>query len=406
MLKRIQTRQLRLGMYVQELCASWMSHPFWRGSFVLRDPEDIQRILDCGVAEAWIDTDKGLDVEGGRSEAEAEAEIDVALTRAGADAGVQQARVPFDAEVRRAARVCAESKQALVSMFRELRMGKAIRAESAFPLVEKLYSSVERHPGALISIARLKNADEYTYMHSVAVGALMIALARNLKLDERQVRDAGFAGLLHDVGKALTPQEILNKPGKLTDSEFALVKVHPAQGHKLLLEGKDIPDAALEVCLQHHEKADGSGYPQGLPAAQIGLLSKMSAVCDVYDAVTSDRPYKKGWDPGEAVRKMASWAGHFETRVFHAFVRSVGIYPIGSLVRMHSGRIGVIVDQAESLLRPKVKVFYSTKSRSRLLPEVIDLASPACGDEIAANEDPAKWRFPDLDDLWRNSAAA
>lgn len=311
-------------------------------------------------------------------------------------------------EAERAARICAKSKQAVVSMFQEARMGNAVNAADCAPLVEEISNSVARNPGALISLARLKTADDYTYMHSVAVCALMIALARQLGLDEEQTRQAGLAGLLHDLGKAMVPNEVLNKPGKLTDEEFAIIKKHPEFGHEALLQGAGVPDIALDVCLHHHEKTDGSGYPKGLKAEQISLFAKMGAVCDVYDAITSNRPYKAGWDPAESLRKMAEWAkGHFDESVFQAFVKSLGIYPVGSLVRLESGRLGVVVEQSErSLLAPKVKVFFSTKANARIRPEEIDLSRPGAQDKIAGREDPAKWNIPDLNELWAGSAAA
>ncbi|MDQ5880517.1 MAG: cyclic di-GMP phosphodiesterase, partial [Pseudomonadota bacterium] len=178
--------------------------------------------------------------------------------------------------------------------------------------------------------------------------------------------------------------------------------------HKALLAGNGIPEIALDVCLHHHEKVDGSGYPKGLKADQITLFSKMGAVCDVYDAITSNRPYKAGWDPAESLRKMAEWAkGHFDEAVFQAFVKSLGIYPVGSLIRLDSGRLGVVIEQSEkSLLAPKVKVFFSTKSNVRIKPEVVDLSRPGAQEKIAGREDPVKWNIPDLDELWAGAAAA
>jgi HD-GYP domain-containing protein (c-di-GMP phosphodiesterase class II) len=183
------------------------------------------------------------------------------------------------------------------------------------------------------------------------------------------------------------------------------VKSHPEEGHKILLDGNGITEVALDVCLHHHEKIDGKGYPHRLRGQDISLYSKMGAVCDVYDAVTSDRPYKAGWNPAEAIRRMAEWSkSHFESAVFQAFVKSVGIYPVGTLVRLQSGRLGVIVDQSErSLLTPQVKVFFSTKSQVRLTPEIIDLASAGGSEKIVAHEDPEKWGFPDLEELWRGA---
>jgi len=405
MLKRINARHLQSGMHLHGLCGSWMSHPFWRASFLLKDPKDIRRILDSGIKEVWIDTGKGLDVDPGQSKEEVEAQIDRELSAAAGPAAELPGCVPLSEEVQRAAKTCAKSKDAVISMFQEARMGKAIEAESALELVEEINASILRNQRALISIARLKRADDYTYMHSVAVCGLMLALAQQLKLDQQQTREAGLAGLLHDIGKMAIPLQVLNKPGRLTDAEFALIKTHPEAGRKMLQEGRGIADSVLDVCLHHHEKADAGGYPQQLGGEGISRFAKMCAVCDVYDAVTSDRPYKKGWDPAEAVRKMAEWShSHFHNSVFQAFVKAVGIYPVGTLVRLQSGRLGVVMDQSgQSLLTPKVKVFFSTKSQARLAPEIIDLAGAGCSETIAAHEDPEKWHFPDVQELWRGA---
>ena len=410
MLKKIRVDQLMVGMHIKEFCGSWMEHPFWRTGFVVTDPKDIASVCASSIKEVWIDCGKGLDVAPGEatvSEAESEAQVEAELT-ALATAERQVERVSAAVELQRAAKICATARKAVVSMFEEARMGKAVDAGGARRLVEEISDSVTRNPGALISLARLKTADDYTYMHSVAVCALMVALARQLGLDEEQTRKAGIAGLLHDLGKAAMPMDVLNKPGKLTDDEFAIIKSHPEKGHAMLLTGSDIDEIALDVCLHHHEKTDGSGYPKGLKADQISLFAKMGAVCDVYDAITSNRPYKAGWDPAESLRKMAEWAnGHFDQNVFQAFVKSLGIYPIGSLVRLSSGRLGIVIEQGtKSLLTPQVKVFFSTKANARIRPEILDLARPGCAEKIAAREDPENWKFPDLNELWSGLPSA
>ncbi|MDP2695049.1 MAG: HD-GYP domain-containing protein [Gallionella sp.] len=401
MLIRIPVKQLRLGMHVHELCGSWMDHPFWRGAFLLDNPNDLKTILATSIKEVWIDDAKGLGVEGGEDEEVIAAEVETTLVQAD-KAGPAVQRVDIVQEATRAIKICAKSKQAVTSMFNEARMGKALSADDALPIVEEISTSVMRNPGALIGLARLKNKDDYTYMHSVAVCALMVSLARQLGLNDDQVRQAGLAGLLHDVGKMMIPLSILNKPGKLTDTEFEAVKSHPLEGHKMLLEGSGIGEAALDVCLHHHEKMDGSGYPERLTDAQISLFAKMGAVCDVYDAITSNRPYKSGWEPAESLRKMAEWSkGHFDATIFHAFVKSIGIYPIGSLVKLESGHLGVTVEQtAKSLLTPVVKVFFSIKSNARIPPEMLDLSKPGCKDKIVSHEDPAKWGIGDIHELW------
>ncbi len=399
MLKKISVEQLRLGMHIREFCGSWMDHPFWRESFLLKDPEDLRQIRSCGIKEVWIDAKKGLDVEGATKQ-ETEARIDAVLGRIAAPKPVE-AKASMAEEIERAAKICARGKESVVSMFQEARMGKAIDYAAAGELVEEISNSVMRNPGALISLARLRSADDYTYMHSVAVCALMVALARQLSLDEEQTREAGMAGLLHDLGKALTPTEVLNKPGKLTDEEFRIIKKHPVDGHRLLIESGGASEVSLDVCLHHHERVDGSGYPKGLKGDEISLYAKMGAVCDVYDAITSNRPYKGGWDPAESIRKMTEWSqSHFDQRIFHAFVKSIGIYPTGSLVKLASGRLGVVIEQSpKSLLTPQVKVFFSTKSKTYIPPEIVDLSKQSA-EKIVGREDAAVWGIEDVDRFW------
>lgn len=405
MRKKINVKNLQIGMHLHELCGSWMDHPFWRSKFTLTQPEEIRSILESGISEVWIDISKGLDVPGSPHVPEKTVTAVLMETEI-AQLGPAAMKVPkptsMSDELARAARICARSKQALVSMFQEVRMGQAISAEAAGELVDEISSSVLRNPGALISLARLKTADDYTYMHSVAVCALMVSLARQLGLDAQTTREAGMAGLLHDLGKAVMPGDVLNKPGKLTDDEFRIIKSHPVEGHRMLLEGQNVSDIVLDVCLHHHEKVDGSGYPDKLAGDQISLFAKMGAVCDVYDAITSNRPYKKGWGPGESIRKMSEWRnGHFDEHVFQAFIKSVGIFPVGSLVKLSSGRLAVVLEQSEkSLLAPRIKVFFSTKSQTRIVPELIDLSRPGVVEKIVGCEDPATWGIQNLHELW------
>lgn len=403
MLKCIAVADVRVGMYIHEFCGSWMDHPFWKSKFLLETESDLQRVKNSSIGELWIDVSKGLDVEAGTVSVSA-AEV-AAQTQAKLLAAVQGPspilQVSMDDELQRAAKLCASSKAAVISMFSDARMGLALKFEQAGELVEEISDSVMRHPNALISLARLKNADEYTYMHSVAVCALMIALARQLGLDEVQVRETGLAGLLHDIGKMAIPNDILIKPGKLTDDEFSIMREHPYAGSRILLESKQVSALVLDVCLHHHEKIDGSGYPHRLVGEQISLYARMGAVCDVYDAVTSNRPYRKGWDPGESIRKMAEWKGHFDPIVFQAFVKAVGIYPVGSLVRLESGRIGVVIEQqAKSLLAPRVKVFFSAKSKTPIQQEILDLSKLVGRDKIVGRECAEEWGFRNTDELW------
>jgi len=178
------------------------------------------------------------------------------------------------------------------------------------------------------------------------------------------------------------------------------------RGYELLLESKGVPEAASDVCRHHHERMDGKGYPDKLADERITRIARMGAICDVYDAVTSDRPYKAGWDPAHALAQMASWQGHFDPLIFQSFVKCIGIYPTGSLVKLKSGRLAVVLEQnPTALTKPRVKVFFSTKSHLPLRPEVLDLASSQCWDQIESRESPEKWKFDYLNDLWDGQGA-
>jgi len=408
MLKKIPVSELRLGMHLHSFDAAWINHPFWRTRFTISDPADLAAVAASSVRECWIDVSQGADV----AAPSASPAVALRRTRRVAPPPTRPAPVarcamePGDLgdELDRAAALCRRSKDAVASMFNEARLGKAIDAEHCRPLVNDIAESVYRNPGALVSLARLKTADDYSYMHSVAVCALMVSLGRTLALSEGECKEAGLAGLLHDMGKALMPADILNKPGKLSDEEYAVMRSHPERGHAMLVEGGGASDAVLDVCLHHHEKVDGSGYPHNLAGSAISLFARMGAVCDVYDAITSDRPYKAGWDPAESIARMASWQGHFDRAVFSAFVKSLGIYPTGSLVRLASGRLAVVLEQnAQSLTTPVVKVFFSTQSNLPITARRLDLAKS--NDRITGRESRTDWNFPHLEALWSGEHA-
>ena len=373
-----------------------MDHPFWKKSFLLESSEDLNTLQTCGIQEVWIDTAMGIDVESdvvAISAEEHQQKITEELQRMAASTPQVIAKISIQQELETARKLQAKSKAAVTSMFNEVRMGNAIKVSEAAPLVEEISQSITRNPEAFLNLARLKTKDDYTYMHSVAVCALMIALGKQLGLNSADLKEVGLAGLLHDVGKLLIPADILNTPGKLTDEEFEIIKGHPMKGWELLHGSPDITATALDVCLHHHERVDGKGYPDNLSGDKLTLFARMGAVCDVYDALTSNRCYKNGWEPADTIRKMAEWKdGHFDERVFQAFVKTIGIYPSGTLVRLKSGRLAIVLEQTEkSLLMPIVKVFFSTKSNEPILPEMIDLSRSQ--ESIASAEDPIKWGF-------------
>jgi putative nucleotidyltransferase with HDIG domain len=399
-LKRIPVSDICIGMFIQELCGSWMDHSFWQTRFLLQSERDLQRLHASALHYVWIDTDKGLDVPGGDSyEAVAAATEDVLL------AAERMPRVKprpgLDEEVGQALKLCTGIKEGLAQLHQGLRDGQALNHQQVLEQVEAIGDSLLRHPHALLSLTRLRTADEYSYLHALTVSALMIGLARQLQMEPQQVREAGLAGLLHDIGEVLMPQGLLNTPGKLNKIDSLMLREHPRQGAKILRE-QGFGEALIDVCLHHHEKPDGSGYPHQLRDGGFSELARMCAICDVYDALTCDRPYQKGWDPAEAIRKMAEWSkGQFDESLFQAFVKFIGIYPTGSLVRLHSGRLAVVIEQGEaSLLTPVVKVFFSAKSKTPIPQQILDLAQLAGRDKIVGRESADDWGFRNLEELW------
>jgi len=399
--KKIATSQLKVGMYLHKLGGSWMDHPFVRSSFLITDKNDIKRIAQAGIKEVWIDIKKGDDVvEEPQVAAESDSESEPEIIEAEEPVAEKPAKVSMDAAIAQARKLCDDAKEQVETMFEEVRLGKAINSSATTPLIDEIESMIDKNAEAMLGVARIKTHDDYTYMHSVAVSALMIALAKQLKLDEKQIHLAGVAGLVHDLGKAYMPLEVLNKPGRLSEKEFAIMRKHPEVGAKAIDQSKFEPEV-VDVVLHHHEKMDGTGYPEGLKGEEISLLSRMGAICDVYDAVTSNRPYKEAWDPSGTIRKMASWKGHFDPEIFKAFISSVGIYPVGSLVRLESGLLAVVLEAHEvSLLTPKVKVFFSARLKEPVPVKTIDLAAPGCKEKIESAEDPSQWNFKDLTKLW------
>lgn len=395
-LKKIKVDDLRLGMYLHGFDGPWLKHPFWKSRFLLTETADLRAAQQCGLVECWIDTS--------RSVLHAEPlppELLVAPPSPPAISPPIAVATSFQAELSRARSICDAARGATAAMFSEARLGNAVDPGACLPLIDEITRSISSNASALISLVRLKTSDDYTYMHSVAVCALMVALAKNLGMDEDGCREAGLAGLLHDLGKAGLPLDVLNKPGKLSEAEYAVVKGHPQIGFDMLRQGKLSNAAALDVCLHHHEKIDGSGYPEGLRGEQISLLARMGAVCDVYDAVTSNRPYKPGWDPADSISKMLSWHGHFDDKVLTAFIKTVGIYPTGSLVKLRSGKLAVVVEQnAAALTKPVIKVFFSTKAGVHIPVVELDLARPGASESIIGREPREEWDTTLIDALW------
>ena len=299
-------------------------------------------------------------------------------------------------ERRRAADIVNAARTEVIGAFDDLRDGKPLKMENLTPMVEAIAASVIRDPSAIPAVTRLKARHEYTYLHSIAVCGLMICLAHELDVDEKLIHEIGVAGLLHDIGKARVPNLLLDKPGPLTDEEFAVVRSHTVRGHELLRKADIESEIILDVCRHHHERIDGRGYPYAISGEALSLHARMGAVCDVFDAVTSARSYKKSWTQGEAIAWMRETEGQFDRRVLAAFTRMIGPLSEGTLVRLASQRLGLIValdtvDPADRAAVPRlgVVIFYCAAS-NRPLPFSI---GDGVTDPIVSAEMPSFWNF-------------
>jgi len=395
MAKKISIEQLKPGMYVSDLGSDWMSHPFLRSAFSVKDEAMVKKLVDSGMKEVYIDPARGDDVVDAPTSEEVSEEIEREMLKVATEP-VAERKVSIGEELVRARIIHGEANLIIRNIMQDVRLGKQVTVEKAEPVVEKLTDSILRNPGALLSLCRVKNKDDYTFQHSVSVCALLVSFCRAQGMAAGTIQLAGIGGLLHDIGKVKIPDRILNKPGRFTEEEFTVMKCHVVESKKILSETDDMSETSIQVAAQHHERHDGSGYPEGLKGEAITQMGQMAAICDVYDAITSNRVYHKGMTPHEALSKIFEWSKfHFNPVLVQSFLRVIGIYPVGTLVMLESGMLAVVTEQAGgNLLQPTVKTFYDSKSKKHLQAKEIDLSRPlghGGGDRIIGHEAPEKW---------------
>lgn len=387
MIKNVPLSKLRVGMFVHNLKRGWIEHDFLRNRFLIDSEKTLQKLLALGEGEVSIDTERGMDIDADTPRNPQPPEPSKETKKPSAP------RPPrLGEEHRRAKKLHAEANHIVRGMMGDVRMGKQITVEQVEPVVERIVDSIFRQQNALLPLAQLKNHDDYTFQHSVSVCALMTSFARALELPREIIREIATGALLHDVGKATIPDPILNKPGKLTDAEFEQMKTHVVQSKIILEATPGISPIALSIAAQHHERFDGSGYPNRLKGEAIDRYGQMAAIVDVYDAITSERCYHEGMPPTEALRKMLEWSKfHFNPELIQVFIRSVGIYPTGSLVRLESGRLAIVDEQCpDNLTEPWVKIIFHTRGHY-LKPERVALRHSQ--DRIAGYEDFRTWNI-------------
>jgi putative nucleotidyltransferase with HDIG domain len=254
--------------------------------------------------------------------------------------------------------------------FQQPQIGRKIR-----DLFDLILSEMQSKKNILLNLSNIYATDNFLYHHSVNVSVIAMAIGLEYGLTNKQLLDLGVGTLLHDVGKLRIPAEIINKPGKLTDEEYAVMKQHAAYGYEILRQQDDISPTSAHVALQHHERWDGTGYPRGLAGEDIHIFGRITAVADVYEALTANRVYRKGHLPHEALELLLGSCGvNFDTQMVQLFLKTIAIYPVGMTVTLNSGEAGVI-SQVSALhpQRPTVRILQNQRGEALQTPHDLNL---------------------------------
>lgn len=316
MVKRIEKDQLRVGMYIESVEGAWLNMPFAGRRFLLKDPTHLEAIKNSNLSGIYINPVKGIDV------ADTE-QRPIKLQQTAARSGTSRNATGRKAAKQEVTTSLTQSKTLLKEIFERVRVDGGVKVENVKPIINDIARTMDSHGDLMISMTRLKSRDETTFLHSIAVAALMIRFGRHLRMSEDTVQLLGMSGLLHDIGKIMVPTEILNKETSLDEREMNTMRLHPVHGHEILTQQGGMPDMVLDVCLNHHERQDGTGYPNGLAARDISMPVRIATICDVYDAITSARPYKKPWTVSEAATWMLERKGIFHRPLLMQFFNGV-----------------------------------------------------------------------------------
>ncbi len=343
---KIHISELKIGMYVSKLDRPWLETPFLMQGFMIESLDDIDAIAEYSqhvwidaVKEEWVAPEERASLKGQSKKVKYINKVD---TKAEHAAAMETYR-----EARRLTRTLLD----------DLRLGGVINTEQAKSTVKDCVHSILRNSDALIWMSKIRSQDEYTAEHCLNVCILAIAFGRHLGMNEGDLEKLGLCGLLHDVGKMRVDPNVLHKPASLTEKEFNIMKAHTVHGRNLLMASPGIPNSTIDVAYSHHEKVDGTGYPRGLKSSGISELAKIIAIVDAYDAMTADRCYSPSIPSTEALKIIFKDRGtHFDERLALEFIKSVGLYPPGTLVELVNGLIAIV---------------FETNAKYRHLPKVI-----------------------------------
>ncbi len=406
MLKTVAVSDLEMGMFVHKMEGSWFSHPFWKAKFLIDDADKLATLRSSSLEGVVIDTSKGRDAD----LASAAGKLPSAPAPAASSAtervrGVSARRsvksdpgrpVSAEVEMHAAQAIATKAQKSLQNAFIAARLGKAINIKAVQPVVTDILDSIRRNPQAFGGLMRCKLKNEVVYQHALAVSALMVSLARKMKLSQTEIHEAGLAGLLLDIGTNYLPQHIDVPHHDFRHAEARIWQQHVLLGHRALQNDGTLPGTVLAACLEHHERLDGSGYPKGLKSDEISMIGRMAAICDTFDFLLTRTTSTTALDPAMAVQSMQKMDGVFDEGILRSFIESVGLYPVGSFVELQSGNIAMVIDEdPRDKTRPIVQAFYSRINGERIVPHRIALSQIDGKDEVTGIADLSGLELPE-----------
>jgi HD-GYP domain-containing protein (c-di-GMP phosphodiesterase class II) len=374
-MNQLPVAALQFGMYIAELDRPWTETPFMFQGFYLRTPQQVEGLRKyCRHVCVDMDRSEPGSLRPGAS----------ALTSTLAPGFAIRGSAPYPdradigAEIRSAKAVYAQSAKALKDLFRPMESGgAALDAEELQLSMARLADSVVRNPDALLLMSKMREKGVAAHARALQVSIYMMVFGRYLALEREEIGLLGLLGLLQDIGKTRLPAALLEKTGPLTPQESETVKKHVELSAHILGITPGLPPKLAALALLHHERQDGSGYPRGLKAYQIGLYGSIAAICDTYDALMTVRPYAGEHSPAAAVQILLKESGTgFHAPLVEQFIQCVGAFPVGSVVELNSGEVGIVIaENAAERLKPVVMVGLDRAGKPLRLPQILDLAS-------------------------------
>lgn len=372
---KVDTADLREGMYVSSLDRPWLDTPFILQGFRITTDADIQRLQEhCQFV--YVDRVKTEQYRGsGFTQRKARPRVSMQQVFPGRRLKTYEDSTQWSEEYPQARAAIAELTRGIDDIFEEVSRGGPLDIVKLKKSVDPMIQSVSRNPDACIWLARLKQEDEYTYKHSLGAAIWAVALGRHLGLPRADLRSLAIGGLLFDIGKLKFEPELLHARRQLTDEEFLSVKDHVRMGVEMIKESGIMNKDVLDMAAYHHERFDGSGYPDGLAGDAIPVFARIAAIVDCYDAITSHRGYARALPPSVAIKMLYEWKGYdFQAELVEEFIQAVGIYPAGTLVELSSGEIAMVIAEYRTRrLRPKVMVLLDAQKQPLDEPRTIDL---------------------------------